>query len=89
MEILTWLIIGLVAGLLASMIAGGTGYGIIGDIVVGIAGAFVGGAVFRYAGWHTPFSGLAGTIFVAFIGAVILLVIINLIRSASTRSRRL
>jgi len=83
-----WLIVGLVAGVLASMIAGGTGYGIIGDIIVGIAGAFVGGALFRYAGWHTPFAGLAGVIFVAFIGAVVLLVAINLIRSATTRSRR-
>jgi uncharacterized membrane protein YeaQ/YmgE (transglycosylase-associated protein family) len=89
MDILTWLIVGLIAGVLASFVAGGTGYGIIGDIVVGIVGAFVGGAVFRYAGWHTPFAGLAGTIFVAFIGAVILLVIINLLRGASTRSRRL
>lgn len=83
-----WLIIGLVAGVLASMIAGGTGYGIIGDIVVGIVGAFVGGALFRYAGWSAPFSGIAGTIFVAFIGAVVLLVAINLIRGAAGRSRR-
>ena len=83
-----WLIIGLVAGVLASMIAGGTGYGIIGDIVVGIVGAFVGGALFRYAGWHAPFAGIAGTIFVAFIGAVVLLVAINLIRGAAGRSRR-
>lgn len=83
-----WLIIGLVAGVLASMIAGGTGYGIIGDIVVGIVGAFVGGALFRYAGWSAPFSGIAGTIFVAFIGAVVLLVAINLIRGATSRSRR-
>ena len=88
MEILMWLIIGLVAGVLASMIAGGTGYGIIGDIVVGIVGAFVGGALFRYAGWHAPFAGIAGTIFVAFIGAVVLLVAINLIRGAAGRSRR-
>lgn len=89
MDILTWLIVGLVAGVLASLIVGGTGYGIIGDIVIGIVGAFVGGAVFRYAGWSAPWGGLAGTIFVAFIGAVILLVIINLLRGASTRSRRL
>ena len=88
MEILMWLIIGLVAGVLASMIAGGTGYGIIGDIVVGIVGAFVGGALFRYAGWSAPFSGIAGTIFVAFIGAVVLLVVINLIRGAAGRSQR-
>ncbi|MBA3454620.1 MAG: GlsB/YeaQ/YmgE family stress response membrane protein [Deltaproteobacteria bacterium] len=88
MEILMWLIIGLVAGVLASMIVGGTGYGIIGDIVVGIVGAFVGGALFRYAGWSAPFGGMAGTIFVAFIGAIVLLLIINLLRGAATRSRR-
>jgi uncharacterized membrane protein YeaQ/YmgE (transglycosylase-associated protein family) len=85
MEILTWLIVGLVAGVLASLIVGGTGYGIIGDIVVGIVGAFVGGWLFTQAGWHSPFAGLAGTIFIAFIGAVVLLVIIHLIRGASTR----
>ena len=88
MEILMWLIIGLVAGVLASMIVGGTGYGIIGDIVVGIVGAFVGGALFRYAGWSAPFNGLAGTIFVAFIGAIVLLLIINLLRGAANRRRR-
>ena len=42
MDILTWLIVGLVAGVLASLIMGGTGYGIVGDIIIGIAGAFVG-----------------------------------------------
>jgi uncharacterized membrane protein YeaQ/YmgE (transglycosylase-associated protein family) len=85
MEILTWLIVGLVAGVLASLIVGGTGYGIIGDIVVGIVGAFVGGWLFSAAGWHSPFGGMAGTIFIAFIGAIVLLVIIHLIRGASTR----
>lgn len=85
MDILTWLIVGLVAGVLASLIVGGTGYGIIGDIVVGIAGAFVGGWVFVRAGWHAPWAGLAGTIFVAFIGAAILLAVIHLIRGATTR----
>lgn len=83
-----WLIIGLVAGVLASMIVGGTGYGIIGDIVVGIVGAFVGGALFRYAGWSAPVGGMAGTIFVAFIGAIVLLLIINLLRRAASGSRR-
>jgi uncharacterized membrane protein YeaQ/YmgE (transglycosylase-associated protein family) len=85
MEILTWLIVGLVAGVLASLIVGGTGYGIIGDIVVGIVGAFVGGWLFSAAGWHTPFAGLPGTIFIAFIGAIVLLVIIHLIRGATVR----
>ncbi|HEU0035090.1 MAG TPA: GlsB/YeaQ/YmgE family stress response membrane protein [Kofleriaceae bacterium] len=85
MDILTWLIVGLVAGVLASLVVGGSGYGIIGDIVVGIVGAFLGGFVFRAAGWGSPFGGLAGTIFVAFIGAVILLVLLRVIRGATTR----
>jgi uncharacterized membrane protein YeaQ/YmgE (transglycosylase-associated protein family) len=85
MEILTWLIVGLIAGVLASLLVGGTGYGIVGDIVVGIVGAFVGGWLFTAAGWHTPFAGLAGTIFVAFIGAVVLLVVIHLIRGGTRR----
>ena len=85
MEILAWLIVGLVAGVLASLLVGGTGYGIIGDIVVGIVGAFVGGWLFSAAGWSAPFGGLAGTIFVAFIGAIVLLVIIHLIRGGTRR----
>lgn len=86
MEILTWLIVGLLAGVLASLIVGGTGYGILGDIVVGIAGAFIGSYVFRMAGWSAPWGGFAGTVFIASIGAIILLVIIHLIRGA-TRGR--
>lgn len=43
MDILTWLSVGLIAGVLASLVMGGTGLGIIGDIVIGIVGAFVGG----------------------------------------------
>jgi len=79
MDLLTWLIVGLIAGVLASFVMGG-GFGIIGDIVVGIVGAFLGGWIFRTLGVGTPFSGLAGTIFVAFIGAVVLLFLLRLIR---------
>jgi uncharacterized membrane protein YeaQ/YmgE (transglycosylase-associated protein family) len=79
MDILTWLIVGLIAGVLASLIVGSAG-GVIIDIVIGIVGAFVGGWLFRTAGWHTPFTGLAGTIFVAFVGAVLLLVVLRLVR---------
>ena len=77
MDILTWLIVGLVAGVLASLVVGG--YGIIADIVVGIVGAFIGGFIFRSAGWHAPFEGLAGVIFVAFIGACVLLLVLRLL----------
>lgn len=86
MDIITWLIVGLVAGVLASLLVGG--YGILADIVIGIVGAFIGGWLFRSAGWGVPFEGLAGTIFVAFIGAVVLLVILRVIRGA-TAGRRL
>jgi uncharacterized membrane protein YeaQ/YmgE (transglycosylase-associated protein family) len=83
MEILAWLIVGLISGVLASLLVGG--YGLIADIVIGIAGAFVGGYIFRAAGWSAPWGGLAGTIFVAFVGAIVLLVIIHLVRGATTR----
>lgn len=77
MDIVTWLVVGLIAGVLASLVVGG--YGLIADIVVGIVGAFIGGWIFRSAGWASPFAGLAGVIFVAFIGAVILLAVLHLI----------
>lgn len=79
-----WIIVGLVSGVLASVVVG-WGYGILGDILVGIAGAFIGGFVFARAGWHAPWGGLAGTIFVAFIGAVILLALLRLVHGASAR----
>jgi uncharacterized membrane protein YeaQ/YmgE (transglycosylase-associated protein family) len=85
MDILTWLIVGLVAGVLASLVMGGTGYGIIGDIIIGIVGAFVGGWLFSQLGVSTPFGGLPGTIFVAFIGAVVLLFVLRLIRGGTRR----
>ena len=88
MEIITWLIVGLVAGLLASLLVGGAGLGLVGDILVGIAGAFVGGWLFSEMGWGSPFAGLAGTIFVAFIGAVVLLLIVHLVRGGLGGRRR-
>ncbi|NVJ24951.1 MULTISPECIES: GlsB/YeaQ/YmgE family stress response membrane protein [Myxococcus] len=82
--ILVWAVIGLIAGWLASAVVGG-GYGVIGDIVVGVVGAFLGGFIFRALGAGTPFGGIAGTIFVAFIGAVVLLLILRAIRSSTVR----
>lgn len=83
MDILMWLVVGLVAGMLASLVMGGTGYGLLGDIVIGIAGAFIGGWLFARLGVSAPFGGIAGVIFTAFIGAVVLLFLIRLIRQAS------
>jgi uncharacterized membrane protein YeaQ/YmgE (transglycosylase-associated protein family) len=76
---LLWLVVGLIAGWLASAIVG-RGFGLIGDIVIGIVGAFLGGLLFRSMHWHAPFHGLAGTIFIAFIGAIVLLLVLRLIR---------
>jgi uncharacterized membrane protein YeaQ/YmgE (transglycosylase-associated protein family) len=81
-DLLTWIIVGLVAGLLASLVMGGIGYGILGDIIVGILGALIGGWLFGQMGWGTPFPGIAGAIFVAFIGAVVFLLIVRLLRGA-------
>jgi uncharacterized membrane protein YeaQ/YmgE (transglycosylase-associated protein family) len=85
MDLLTWLIVGLIAGVLASLVMGGTGYGLIGDIIIGIVGAFVGGWLFTRLGVTSPFGGLAGVIFVAFIGAVVLLFVLRLIRRSTTK----
>jgi len=85
MDLLTWLIVGLIAGVLASLVMGGTGYGLIGDIIIGIVGAFVGGWLFTKLGVASPFGGIAGVIFVAFIGAVVLLFLLRLIRRSTTK----
>jgi uncharacterized membrane protein YeaQ/YmgE (transglycosylase-associated protein family) len=87
MDIVTWLVVGLVAGVLAGLLVGG--YGVLVDMVIGMVGALIGGWLFTHEGWHAPISGLGGTIFIAFIGALILLVILRLFRSATYNGRRL
>lgn len=83
-SVLLWIVIGLIAGWLASVVVGG-GFGLIGDIVVGVVGAFLGGIIFRALGIGAPFGGLAGTIFVAFIGAVVLLLLLRVVRGFGRR----
>ena len=74
--LLAWLIVGLIAGWLAGQFMKGGGYGLVGDIVVGIIGAFVGGFLFSIL---LPGSqvGLIGSIVVAFIGAIALIALIR------------
>jgi uncharacterized membrane protein YeaQ/YmgE (transglycosylase-associated protein family) len=74
------LFVGLVAGWLAGKIVRGTGFGIIGDIIVGIAGAFIASWLFPKLGFHLS-SGLVGEIIYSAIGAIILLLVVRLIRT--------
>jgi len=87
-NVLWWLLVGLVAGFLASRVMRGGGYGLIGDIVVGLIGAFIGG-------WLAGLLGIGGssslivTIVIAFIGACILLAILHAVtRGGASRGWR-
>jgi uncharacterized membrane protein YeaQ/YmgE (transglycosylase-associated protein family) len=86
MGFLTLCVVGLIAGLLASVVVGGVGFGILGDIVIGIVGAFLGSWLFGALHIQVPFSGLGGTIFVATVGAVVLLLVLRVLRRGSARS---
>lgn len=77
-----WLIlVGLIAGWLAGVLVKGGGFGVLGDIVVGILGALVGGFLFRSLGVSAG-GGLLGSIFVATIGAIVLIVVLRVIKKA-------
>jgi len=82
--IVIWAVIGLVAGWLASKVVGG-GFGLLGDIVLGIVGAVLGGFLFRTLHLGTPFHGIASKIFVAFVGAVVLLLILRIVGRGTSR----
>lgn len=76
--IIAWIVVGLIAGWLASMVVKGGGMGLIGDLIVGLIGALIGGFV---VGFFVQGSvGLLGSIVVAFIGAVVLLAILRMLR---------
>jgi uncharacterized membrane protein YeaQ/YmgE (transglycosylase-associated protein family) len=79
-SIVIFLLIGAVAGWLAGQIVKGGGFGLVGDIVVGIVGAFVAGLLLPRLG--LGLTGIVGAIVYATIGAVILLVVIRLIKRA-------
>ena len=81
--LLTWLIVGAVAGLLAGVIVKGGGFGIVGDIVIGIIGAFIGGWLLTQAG-VTIGSGIVSVIATATLGAVALLAVLKIIGASRT-----
>jgi uncharacterized membrane protein YeaQ/YmgE (transglycosylase-associated protein family) len=73
-----FLLVGLVAGWLAGKVTRGSGFGVLGDIVIGVIGAFVGGFLFRLVGISA--GGTLGSIIVATIGAVVLVLIVRAIK---------
>jgi uncharacterized membrane protein YeaQ/YmgE (transglycosylase-associated protein family) len=79
MGILAWIVVGLIAGWLAGVVMKGSGYGVIGDIILGIIGAvlggFLAGALFNVPDAISGFN--LTTILVAFLGAVILVAIVR------------
>ena len=81
MGILAWLVVGLIAGWLASLVMRGGGYGLIGDIIVGVVGALIGGFLAAtLLKIPDAVNGINVTsILVAFIGAVILIAILRMV----------
>jgi uncharacterized membrane protein YeaQ/YmgE (transglycosylase-associated protein family) len=78
-SLLVILIVGIIAGWLAGQIVRGTGFGLVGDLVIGVAGAFIANWLFPRLGIHLG-SGIVSEIIEAAIGAVLLLLIIRLVR---------
>ncbi|CAN1210346.1 Transglycosylase associated protein [Tumidithrix helvetica PCC 7403] len=82
MDFIWFIFIGLVAGALAGQLVQGGGFGVLGDIVIGIIGALLGGFLFNTFGISTG-GGLIGSLIVATIGAVVLLYGIRLVNRTS------
>lgn len=73
MSFLAWLVVGLLAGFIASKLINKRGEGLLMDIVLGVVGAFVGGFIFNFFGHSAPTGINIYSIFVAVIGAVVVL----------------
>ena len=79
--IIIWLVIGAIAGWLAGTLLRGGGFGLIGDIIVGIIGAFLGGWLAGVLGLHIA-SGMISAIITATVGAIVLILIVRVIKRA-------
>jgi len=87
MGIVVWIIVGLIAGWLAGQIMKGSGYGLIGDLVLGLVGAIVGGWLFGLVAPAAEPSGFLGSIIVATIGAVALIFVVRALRGRNVVAR--
>lgn len=90
MGILSWIVVGLIAGWLAGLVMKGRGYGVLGDIIVGVVGGLLGGWIASSL-LHIG-AGVSGinleSILVAFLGAVVLLVLLRLVGGRGLSFRR-
>jgi len=78
MEFVWFALIGICAGWLAGQVTKGSGFGLFGDLIVGVVGAFVGAFAFRLVGLAAY--GLGGQLIVATVGAILLLVVLRIVR---------
>src|SRR2546426_5609324 len=85
MSILAWIVLGLIAGFIGSKLVNKTGEGVILDIVLGIVGAIVGGYLFSIFGAHGVTGVNLYSLFVAVIGAVVVLVVFYAVRGGGSR----
>ena len=76
------LLVGVIAGWLAGQIVRGTGFGVVGDLIVGIVGAFIGDWLLRRLGIQLGI-GMAAAIINATVGAIVLLLVVRLVRGGS------
>ena len=87
MSILSWIVVGLIAGWLAGKVMKGGGFGLIGDIIVGVIGGLLGGFLASYF-FHVgdPMSGInLPSILIAFLGAIVLLFLLRLLSGGRRR----
>ena len=82
-DIIPFIIVGIVAGWIAGKIMRGGGYGLLGNFGLGLIGAYIGGNVLEWVGIEAP-GGMAASIFTAVVGAVILLGVLGLFRSKAS-----
>jgi len=81
MEFLWFILIGLAAGWLAGQFMRGGGYGVVGDLLLGVVGAMVGGFLFRQLGLSAG-GGLIGALIVATMGAAVVLFLVRMVKRA-------
>jgi uncharacterized membrane protein YeaQ/YmgE (transglycosylase-associated protein family) len=88
MSIVAWIILGLIAGWIAGMVMKGGGYGILGDIILGVLGAIIGGWITGFVTGQNMMSGFnVESLIVAVIGAIVLIAISRALTGGRAHTR--